>query len=51
MLLVDSPADLRLLVNVVVITHGYLDTLDRNEKTKVYKCGPVFICDAANRLK
>ena len=29
----------------------HLDTLDRNEKTKVYKSGPVFRCDATNRLK
>ena len=33
------------------IRHGYLDYMDRNEKTKVYKSGPVFRYDETKRLK
>ena len=33
------------------VIHGYLDNLDRNEKTKVYMYVPEFRCDATYRLK
>ena len=40
------------LINInLTSNHGYLDNLDRNEKTKVYMYVPEFRCDATYRLK